>query len=87
MTLKIRNRTFEVDTNDLILDNGACYILITQKIFKNYSHYSPTIPKSTFARLLKEDKIRLSEKKYKGYFGDEYDLYEFVEEENTLQTI
>lgn len=80
MEIKCGRRTFNVTSKDLILDNGACYQLITQKYFKNWYEVSPIVAKSTFKKLLKEGKIRKSEKKYKVSLSDEYfDLYEFVE--------
>lgn len=79
MVIKIRKHEFEVGHGDLILDNGACYILITKTYYSDYTRVNPTIPKSTFKRLLKDGDIRLSKKKYGSKLGGTMmDLYEFV---------
>ena len=84
MTLKIRRRTFEVNETDRIIFNGAVYILITQKYFQDWGYMNPTLPKTTFTKLLKDGKIRKSDKKYKvmGYSGEtiKLDMWEFVKE-------
>lgn len=46
--LKIGHRIFQITEKDLILDNGACAQVITQKIFKGWSEYSPTMSKKMF---------------------------------------
>lgn len=80
MVIKCGRREFTVTEKDLILDNGACYQLITQHYFDGFSRLMPEVAKSTFNKLLKSGQIRLSPKKYKSkYGGKEYDLYEFVE--------
>lgn len=59
--LKVGRNVFDIDENDLILDNGACYILITQNVIKNYSSYSPTVSKKLFNDLKKYELIFTSE--------------------------
>ena len=77
MVIKCGRREFIVTKKDLILDNGACYQLITQRYFDGFGQLIPQVAKSTFNKLLKSGQIRLSSKKYG---KREYDLYEFVEE-------
>lgn len=55
--LKVGRKIFDIDENDLILDNGACYVLVTQKVTKNYSSCSPTISKKLFTELKKCEMI------------------------------
>lgn len=83
MEIKCGRRIFDCTSKDLILDNGACYQLITQKYYSDWHYFSPRISKILFKKLLKEGKIRKSKKKYKtGYPSEPYlDLYEFVESE------
>lgn len=83
MIIKMDRREFDVHDNDLILDNGACYILITQKYYYQWHDVSPTFPKYLFKKMQKEGKIVLSKKKYKSVLGGKLlDLYEFrVDEE------
>ena len=79
MKIKCGRREFEVTEKDRILDNGVCYQLITQYYQDGWSKLNPRIAKSTFNKLLKEGKIRLSSEKYSDYFHTrELPLYEFV---------
>ena len=84
MEIKCGRKIFDCTSKDLILDNRACYQLITQDCFDGYHHYSPTVSKTLFKKLLLEGKIIKSKRKYKtGYPSEPYlDLYEFVESEN-----
>ena len=59
--LKVGRNIFDIDKNDLILDNGACYILVTQKVIKNYSSCSPTVSKKLFTDLKKCELIFTNE--------------------------
>lgn len=59
--LKVGRNVFDIDENDLILDNGACYILVTKKIMKNYSSCSPTVSKKLFKDLKNCELIFTSE--------------------------
>ena len=83
MEIKCGRRMFDCTSKDLILDNGACYQLITQEYYTDWHYCSPRVSKTLFKKLLKEGKIRKSKKKYKtGYLRESYfDLYEFVESE------
>ena len=67
--LKIGRRIFNVNNTDLILDNGACYILLTKKYFDNYSQVSPTVPKTTIKKLMKFGALEKTDKKYIGWNG------------------
>ena len=78
MEIKCGRRTFEVTEKDRILDNGACYQLITRYYFDGWHRCIPAVAKATFKKLLKEGKIRLASKAYCGLHGEEYPLYEFV---------
>ena len=81
MILKCGRREFIVSEKDLILDTGACYQLITQTYYKDWSYIYPLVSKATFNKLLKTGVIRLSDKKYKSFLGDvddKYKLYEFI---------
>lgn len=83
MEIKCGRRIFDCTGKDLILDNGACYQLITKKYFQDWYDHTPVVSKTLFKKLLKEGKIRKSKKKYKtSYSSQPYlDLYEFVESE------
>lgn len=80
MVLKCGRREFTVGEKDLILDNGSCYQLITQKYYKDWGYACPIVSKTTFNKLLEAGVIRLSNKKYKTFLGndDGCKIYEFV---------
>ena len=80
MKVKLNRREFNLKKGDLILDNGACYQLLTQTYHKSFNDYYPIISKTLFKKLLKDGNIKLSKQKYKGMIT--CDLYEFVSEEN-----
>lgn len=54
MKIKINRREFDISNKDIVFDNGACYQLITQTYFKDWSNIHPTISKSQFEKLLKD---------------------------------
>lgn len=78
MKIKCGRREFEVTEKDRILDNGAIYQLITQYYQKGWEKLTPIVSKSTFDKLLKSGKIRLSSEKYHGIYNVTFPLYEFV---------
>lgn len=51
--LKIGHHTFAISENDLILDNGSCAQVITQKVFKGWSSYAPIMSKKMFRDMKK----------------------------------
>jgi len=51
--MKIGRNEFDINENDVILDNGACYQLASRTITKGWSSYSPVIGKTQFNKLLK----------------------------------
>ena len=62
--LKVGRNILDIDENDLILDNGACYQIITKEIGKAFSHYPPVMSKKLFNDLKKcEERIAQLEAK------------------------
>ncbi len=59
--LKVGRKIFDINENDLILDNGACYVLVTQKVTKGFSSYLPTVSKKLFADMKRCELIFTSE--------------------------
>lgn len=53
MDLKVGRDILDINEKDIILDNGACYQIITKKVGKLWEPYSPVISKSLFDRLNK----------------------------------
>lgn len=78
MKLKVGRKVYEVTDKDIILDNKACYQIIT---IKDYQGTSLRIPTKLFKQLKNEGKVYLSKAKYKSsYTNIEYDLYKFKKE-------
>ena len=59
--LKVGRDTIELDDTDLILDNGACYQIVTKKIQKGCDEYTPRMSKKLFHDLKKLGLIFTSE--------------------------
>lgn len=51
MDFKIGRYVLDINEKDIILDNGACYQIITKKVGKLWEPYSPVISKSLFASM------------------------------------
>lgn len=78
MKVKCYSREFDCKPGDYILDNGACYQIITKTYNEGYHNLHPKLAKTTFKKLLKQGYIKLSKKKYKTQYS-EMDIYEFTE--------
>lgn len=53
MDLKVGRNILDINEKDIILDNGACYQIITKEVGKLCEAYSPIISKSLFSKLNK----------------------------------
>lgn len=51
MELKVGRRIIDIDENDLILDNGACYQIVTKEIGTGFYKPSPVMSKKLFNEL------------------------------------
>lgn len=60
MLIKIERREFDITNEDIIMDNGACYQLITKKYTKGWCQYYPIVSKTQFNKLIKENKLVLT---------------------------
>ena len=49
--LKIGREIYSIDENDMILDNGATYQVVTKEIRRGWSLYSPQMSKTLFKKL------------------------------------
>lgn len=49
--LKVGRNILDISENDLILDNGACYQIVTQKIGYGFNTSVPKISKKLFSDL------------------------------------
>ena len=59
--LKVSRYILEIDKNDLILDNGVCYQIITKEVGKTNCKHSPVMSKKLFSDLKKCELIFTSE--------------------------
>lgn len=59
--LKVGRNILDIDENDLILDNGACYQIITKRIGFGFNESIPVMSKKLFADLKKCGLIFTSE--------------------------
>ena len=57
--MKIGRYGFDIDEDDKIMDNGACYQLVTRKVGYGFNKIAPIVSKTLFKKLLKEEKIYL----------------------------
>lgn len=53
ISLEVGRDIIDIDNNDLILDNEACYQIITKEIGKGFSNYFPKMSKKLFNDLKK----------------------------------
>ncbi|WP_448902319.1 hypothetical protein [Eubacterium sp.] len=58
--LKVGRNIIELDDKDLILDNGACYQIITREIGSGFDKHSPKMSKKLFNDLKKLELIYTS---------------------------
>lgn len=61
MDLKVGRDVLDINEKDIILDNGACYQIITKEVGKLWKAYSPVISKSLFDRLNKYGAVYTNE--------------------------
>ena len=59
--LKVGRDIIELDNKDLILDNGACYQIVTQNVRKGFDSHYPIMSKKLFNDLKKLELIFTSE--------------------------
>lgn len=78
MELKVGRNIINIDDNDLILDNGVCYQIITKEIGAGLNKSFPVVSKKLFNELKKlefiftSDGLRLQAEKRYGYTGITY---------------
>lgn len=59
--LKIGRKVFDIDKDDLILDNGACYQIVTKRVGFVFNESIPVMSKKMFNELRKCGLIFTSE--------------------------
>ena len=53
--LKIGRRVFDINEKDVVLFNGACWLLVTQTYFDGWHPVYPTMSKSMCEKLVKKN--------------------------------
>jgi hypothetical protein len=59
--LKVGRKILDISENDLILDNGACYQIVTQRIGSGFNKECPRMSKKLFNDLKNTELIFTSE--------------------------
>ena len=77
MKLQCGRKEFEVTDKDWVMYNGEIYQLMSQTYQDGFYKFHPTVAKGKVLKLIKQGKLVLSEKKYKGHSNILYDVYEF----------
>lgn len=79
--LKVGRDILEIDKNDLILDNGVCYQIITKEVGRTNCKHSPVMSKKLFSDLKKYELIftneELRQMVIKKYHTDKYSFWKF----------
>ena len=75
--LKVGRNIIELDEKDLILDNGACYQIVTKKV-GGFDWYYPIMSKKLFHDLKKLENCA----SHSRYFSDELDAQNFYQNGN-----
>ena len=75
--LKIGRNIFEITEKDVVLFNGAGWILITQKLFSGWSSYPPSMSKAICEKFVKKNILVMfkKEKEYLTQDGKQMGLY------------
>lgn len=65
--IKMNRKIYTITDKDRIMFNGACYILITQKVWCGYSKVCPTVPKTLATKWLKNGALICTRKRENYY--------------------
>ena len=75
MKITASRRTYEVTNKDLVMYNGACYQLMTQKYYHNFGYYTSQISKAKAEKWIKEGMLVFE--KRENNMGFEVEWYRF----------
>lgn len=75
--LKVGRNVFDINENDVVLFNGACWMLITRKLRKEWHDYSPTVSKVLCEKFVKKNILVMfkKEREYIASNGEQMGLY------------
>ena len=63
MKIKCGREEFDLNEKDIILDNGACFQILTRETGKGWTKYPPVIAKGLTDKLIKNGDLVLKEEK------------------------
>jgi len=58
MKIKCGRVEYELNENDIVMYNGACYQLITRRVWKGFNQTVPIISKSKAIKLIKDGLLK-----------------------------
>jgi len=80
MKIKCRKEEFDLNEEDAIMYNGACYQIITQKTGHGWNWSYPIIAKNKAKQLIKEGKLIFDPIERKSNNGFKIKIYKIKEE-------
>jgi len=66
MKIKCGREEFDLNEKDVILDNRACFQIITRETGRGWTKYPPIIAKGIAKKLIKDGSLILKEEKENG---------------------
>ena len=84
--LKFGRNVFDITDKDVVMFNGACWQLISQKIFDGWYNYSPKISKTMCEKFVKKGILVIyrKEQEYVTQDGRQMGLYYYKFDMNKL---
>lgn len=75
MIIKCGKREFDLNENDIIFDNGACYQITTKTYRQGWSDYYPVVAKSKAKMLIKDGDMVLVKEERQYTTSEGEDVY------------
>lgn len=75
-TIKCGRQVFELKDGDTVMDNGACYQLITRDIGLGWDRCTPSVSKAAFKKFKENPKVQIN-RKHK--YGMHVTLYRYTD--------
>lgn len=85
--LKVGRHLYDINENDVVMFNGACWQLITRSIFSGWHSYPPTVSKVICEKFVKKGILVLykKEREYTTAEGKQMGLYYYKFDINKLK--
>ena len=78
-TIKCWRQVFDLADGDTVMDNGACYQLVSRKVSRGWNSYSPTVSKAAFRKFKENPKVQVVEDHS---YGPKVTLYRYTDKES-----